>query len=50
MFMKKILLPINYFYLGAATMGIYLGFNIGGCVTGMACTLFIIVSLSIFEN
>ena len=47
--MKKILLPINYFCLGAATMGIYSGFNISGCVTGMSCALFIIVSLSIFE-
>ena len=47
--MKKILLPINYFCLGAATMGVYLGFNISGCVTGMACALLNVVSLSIFE-
>ena len=47
--MKKIILPINYFCLGAATMGIYLGFNVSGCVTGIGCALFSIVSLSIFE-
>ena len=47
--MKNILLPINYFCLGAATMGIYLGFNISGCITGITCALFTIVSLSIFE-
>lgn len=48
--MKNILLPINYFSLGAATMGIYLGFNISGCVTGIGLALLNIVSLSIFEN
>ena len=48
--MKKILLPINYFCLGTATTGMCLGFNSIGCVAGIVCALFNVVSLSIFEN
>ena len=48
--MKKIILPINYFCLGAATMGICLRFNVSGCVAGIVCALLNVVCLSIFEN